>query len=127
MTTSTVSADISVRIKQALAQDLRESRLSRAQIADELSKLSGRSINESHLDAYAAESKAGYRFPAELIPVWVKVTGSRRVIDLVCGELGLHLADETEGRLAELGRAQIQREQLDEKLKTLRADLWTKA
>lgn len=121
------SADIGARIKRALTEDLRESRLSRADIAIRLSGLAGRTITEHHLDAFAAESKQGYRFPAELIAAWTEVTGSRRVLDLVCAAAGYHAADETERDLAALGRAQIQRERLDKRLEELKGNLWTRA
>ena len=123
----TKSADIAVRIKRALVEDLRESKWSRAQIAERLSAEIRRSITEHHIDAFAADSKQGYRFPAEMIGPWIKVTGSRRLLDLICGDAGYHAADETERGLAELGRAQIQREKLDRQLEKLKGDLWTRA
>lgn len=121
------AADMAASIKRALAEDLRSSRWSRAEVAEKLSRLAGRPITEHHIDAFAADSKAGYRFPAELVGAWVQVLGSRRLLDLICGELGYHAADDTERGLAELGRAQIQREKLDRQLEKLKGDLWTRA
>ena len=51
----------------------------------------------------------------------------RRVLDLICDSVGLHAVDPTERALADLGRAHIQREKLDEQMASLRNDLWTKA
>jgi hypothetical protein len=103
---------------------MKESRFSRAELAEQLSEAAGRTISESHLDAYAAETKAGYRLPAELVGAWVQVTGSRRVLEIICGAAGLCAMDETERRLAALGRAQIRREKLDADMAGLKSELW---
>ena len=87
-----------------------------------MSAAAGRTITENHLDAYAAETKQGYRLPAELVGAWVQVTGSRRVLDIICGAVNLYAVDDTERQLAEVGRVQIQQERLAKHLETIKGD-----
>jgi hypothetical protein len=138
MTTGDKSADIAVHdcnagdgllstgrdIKEALSLDLRQCPWSRVEVCGKLSTMLGREITEATLDAFTAESKQGHRFPADLIAPWVRVTGSRRLLDLLCQWCGFHVADAIEHGFAELGRAQIESEKADAKLKALKGELW---
>ncbi len=102
------------RVRKALKADLAGCGLSREEVALRLSNRVGR-VSLAMLDAYVAETKA-HRFPAELIPAWVSVTGSRRLLDLLCGEVGLSIATSEDRDFAELGRAQMTGERLRAKL-----------
>lgn len=127
MTTPEISVsggDMSTVIKTTLTQDLRDCPLSRAQVAESLTKIAGRVISEPMLDAFTAESKTGHRFPAELIAPWVIVTGSERLLLLFCQWTGFRLATAMDQQFAELGRAQVESEKADAKLKALKGELW---
>jgi hypothetical protein len=116
------SEDIGGRIKRALAEDLRESRLSRAQIAFDLSNLVGRAVSVATIDAWTAATKP-HRIPIEMVPAWVGVTGSRRVLDLICGEAKFYVATEQDLALAEMGRIHLEREQADRRLEEIKEKL----
>jgi hypothetical protein len=109
-------ADIPTLLKEILAQDARECPLSRNEIADALTKASGRHITEAQIDAMLAKTKADYRFPAEMIPAWVLVTGSRRALNLICEAAGLSVATDEDKDFAALGRAKLRDEKLSRKL-----------
>ncbi|MCC6301781.1 MAG: hypothetical protein IT489_03155 [Gammaproteobacteria bacterium] len=117
--------DISVAIKHALVRDARESTHSRAEIADRLTAAAGRAITVAQVDAWTAATKP-HRFPAELVPAWVMVTRSRRLLDLLCRAAGLYLADQTTYDLAEYGRTQIREQKLHAAAVDLRSSLWDK-
>jgi len=102
------------RVRRVLREDLAECGLSRIEVLGRLAEL-GASTTGAMLDAYVADSKP-HRFPAELIPAWVKVTGSRRILDLVCGECGLATATADDQGFAELGRIKLRGEKLAQKL-----------
>ena len=102
------------KLRKALKTDLAECRLSRDEVAARLSVRMGR-VGAATLDAYIAESKAN-KFPAELIPAWVEVTKSRRILTLLCGEIGLSVATEEDRDFADLGRAHLKSEKLRKKL-----------
>jgi hypothetical protein len=99
--------DMRLRIKRTLVQDLKECRFSREQVAEALSRLIGRTITLAQIDAWAAETKE-HRLPAEYVPAWVRCTGSRRVLELLCAESGMWVADAEEHDFAEYGRARMQ-------------------
>ena len=102
------------RVRKALKQDLAEAHLSRDEVAIRLSVRMGR-IGAAILDAYVAESKP-HKFPAELIPAWIEVTKSRRILDVLCAEVGLSIATEEDRDFAELGRSQMRAKKLRRKL-----------
>jgi|SRR5665213_581586 len=102
---------ISIAIKRHAVQDLKECSLSRQQIAEGLSQAAGRPITTHQLDAFVSESKS-HRFPLDLLAAWVRIAGSRRLLDLVCAESGLYVADETERKLADFGRTVLAREEI---------------
>jgi hypothetical protein len=111
--------DLHLCIKRAAALDLKECRWSREEVAEGISKLVGRVISLAQLDTITAETKL-HRMPAEWIPAWVRVTGSTRILDLLCAESGMWMADETEHDLADLARAQIHQERVTGKIVELR-------
>lgn len=108
-------ADSSAHVRKALAQDIAFSTFSRSEIAQQLSNCIGRHISVAMIDAFIAETKP-HRFPAELIPAWVKILGSDRVLRAVCAEAGLSLATEEDREFAELGRTRLRDEKLTRRL-----------
>jgi hypothetical protein len=103
------------RVKTALAADLRESQLSRAEVAMRISGHAGRVITAAMIEAWVAETKNN-RFPVELLPAWTAVTGSRRLIEMLCGDIGLSLCMPEDLEFAKLGRVQLSADKLREKL-----------
>lgn len=116
--------DFAIEVKRCLQADLRDCRWSRADVAEMLGLAAGRSISEYQLDNWTAETKEGHRFPAELVGAWVRVTGSRRLIDLVCGAAGFVAADQTDRDLAEFGRATLREQKAQAEAERLRGELW---
>jgi hypothetical protein len=110
-------------VKAILAQDVRECRYSREEIIHRMYAVTGHLVGVSTLDAMLAESKE-HRFPAEWIPAWTIATGSRRLLDLLCSEAGLYLADETEHNLAQLARLSIETKKASARAEKLRRELW---
>jgi hypothetical protein len=115
--------DTGTRIKRVLVRDLAECGLSRAQVAFDISQVVNRAITESQIDNYAAESKP-HRIPIELIPAWVGVTRSHRLLDLLCEEVGLCAMSAQDRELAELGREQIHKERAERRLAEMKEKLW---
>lgn len=102
-------------LRLALNQALKESNLSRHQVAGEMSHLLGISITKWMIDAWTAESKNSHRMPAEYVPAFCEVTKFR---------LPLSILNEAAGIFALPGpdalRSEIQR--WDEKEKTARSE-----
>jgi hypothetical protein len=116
------SSNLSVSVKKAMVQDIRECRLSRPQISERLSGLVGVPVSVAMLDAYTADTKP-HRFPAAWIPAWVRITGSRRILAALCERAGFTLADRTEHRFAELGRTYLRRRKDEQAIADLGSEL----
>lgn len=78
--------NIGSRIRQALAEGIKQCSLSRHQIAGEMSHRAGIEITSTTIDSWTAESKERNRIPAEYIPVFCVVTGSFELLDMI-GEM----------------------------------------
>lgn len=117
--------ELHLLVKRVAAQDLKECQWSREEVAIGLSKLVGRRVSQAQIDAMLAESKT-HRLPAEWIPAWVRVTGSKRLLELLCAEAGYWLADATEHDLAELSRVEFERQRAEARAAELRKRLMEK-
>jgi hypothetical protein len=106
---ATFLVGVSRRLKRVAALDLKECRLSREEVAGQLSVLCGQRITLAQIDALVAEAKP-HRLPAAWIPAWVRVTQSARLLELLIAGSGFTLADQTERDLAEMARAEIRRD-----------------
>lgn len=116
-------SDLGLAIKRAMVLDLKQCRWSREQVAQELAAIIGRHITVAQIDAWTAETHI-HRLPAECVAAWVRLTGSRRVLELICGESGLWLGDPTDRELAEYGRARLRAEKLAAQTEEMRSQLW---
>jgi hypothetical protein len=90
----------------SVAKDLDECGLSRAQVAHMMSAELGYPVSVAAIEAIVAETKLN-RMPAEWIPAWVKATGSRRLLDMLCEQAGLSIATKEDREFAEFGRHQL--------------------
>jgi hypothetical protein len=80
-----------------MAIDAEACGLSRAQIAD----LVGVSLPT--VDSWLARTRLDRNLPVAALPLWVKATGSRRLLEWVAQECGLHVVDDVTLQRAELG------------------------
>jgi hypothetical protein len=86
-------------IRSAIVREVRLSGKSRAQIADEMTRLVGREITERMLNAYTAESKEDHRWHAELTRAFCKVVGNNRLLFLLPGLDGFKVIDQRDQQL----------------------------
>ena len=102
-------------VREALAADLKECGISRSEVAHRLSRAIEQPVSLAMVDAYVSEAKP-HRFPAELVPAWVYVTNSRRILEALCVELGLSIATAEDRDFAELGRSRLRDNKLTRRL-----------
>ncbi|BBO74694.1 hypothetical protein DSCW_21110 [Desulfosarcina widdelii] len=81
--------NIRERLRMSMNRAIKNSPLSRAQIAGEMSHLLGVDITKSQIDAWTAESKDNYRPPAEYIPAFCRVTESNEPIEILTETAGM--------------------------------------
>ena len=112
----------SSRIKRAMAKAIRDSNLSRQEIALRMAKYLGvERVSKSTIDAYTAESKEGRDIALAKFPAFVRATGATWIWDLILSEEGLTILEGEEPRLAEIARLEQERKGINAELRKLRA------
>lgn len=106
---------LDVMIKTAAALDLKQCRWSRDQVAEGLSAMLKRSITVAQIDAVTSQTHL-HQFHLAWLPAWVRITGSRRLLDLICAASGLWAVDAGEWDLAQYARAILTAERLRKRL-----------
>lgn len=97
---------LGLRIKEAISEAIKNSGLKRYTIAGKMSEHFGAEITESMLNSYTAESKEGYRMPAEYIPIFCKITQDYTVLEILVAAAGGRMVKSEEIYLLEMGRLQ---------------------
>ena len=79
--------NIAEELRLSLIKASRNCRLSRHQIAGEMSHLVGCEVSKTTIDTWTAESKERHRIPAEYLPAFCKATGDLDPIRIMaeCG------------------------------------------
>jgi hypothetical protein len=98
------SKPLSIRIKEAIGEAMKNSGLKRYAIAGQMSEHLGTEITESMLNCYTAESKEGYRMPAEYMPIFCKLTQDYTVLEILVAAAGGRLVKSEEIYFLEMGR-----------------------
>ena len=117
------SLDISTKTRSALNAAIKQSPLSRHLIAGRMSELLDRDITKAMLDSWTADSKDGWKFPAEYIPAFCMATEDVSMLDLLCSECKC-LCVKTEDQLRlELGHIMSQELALRERKRQLQSKM----
>lgn len=114
---------LGLRLKDAIAEAIKNSGLKRYIVAGKMSECLGLEITESMLNAYTAESKEGYRMPAEYIPTFCKVTKDYTVLDILVAAAGGRMVKSEEIYFLELGRIRQAEKLLQQKHRQLEKEL----
>lgn len=110
--------DDSAVVRGVLVQAIRKCGKSRAQLAEEISFLSGREMSEISLNKITAESRTDYRWPAELDRAFCHATGDDTLL-----RCRVELAGYKVIRSAEIDLLNLGRELLREKRAAAKAEL----
>lgn len=91
-------------VRAVLIRSMRQCNKSRAQIAEEMTYLSGREVTETALNKYTAESRTDYRWPGELDRAFCRATGDDTLLKVRAELAGYRVIGAEEIHLLELGR-----------------------
>lgn len=119
------SMNISGQLRNLISEGLKQSTLSRWEVAAKMSELLDTEITKSQLDSWTAESKEAHRFPAEYLPAYCQVTGYKEPIRLIAEFTEGHYLENKEALLADLGRIDQMKRDLSEREKKIRNYLKT--
>lgn len=94
-------------LKEAMAQDLADCArrgITRDQVADAMTSITGERISRSIIDRWVAATKTGRVIPALKVSAWALATGSQRVPTLLCREIEMVLIPAADQHLVDLIR-----------------------
>jgi|GEM_PF-3498811 len=69
-------------VKQIASEDVKESKYTIAQISGAIAGLTGRPLSAEMLAAFIDQAQPNH-FPLDIVPAWVRITGSRRLIEFL--------------------------------------------
>ncbi len=95
---------IDAQLRRWLSSAIKTSPLSRFAIAARLSELQGREISKFQLDSWTAESKDGYRLPAEFIPALCFILNDITGLKILVAPLGIKILENRDQLLLEYGK-----------------------
>ena len=97
---------LGLRIKESIAEAIKGSGLKRYAIAGQMSEMLGTEITESMLNAYTAESKEGYRMPAEYLPTFCRIVKDYTPLEVLTAAAGCRMIKSEDVYFLEIGRLQ---------------------
>jgi len=99
--------DVGIALRQLLSNLLKNSPLSRFEIAARMSELTGSDITKHQLDSWTAESREAWRFPLEYLPAFEAAVETHDVTAWIADLRGARLSvgrDALEAQLGRIGR-----------------------
>lgn len=120
------SLDYASELCHVLADALKQTPLSRYQVAARMSELTGREITKAQLDAWTAESKEPWRFPFEYAAAFEAACESNCLQELLARKRGTRVLTGRDALLAEYGRIKQAKQELTDREKKLEKLMRTK-
>jgi hypothetical protein len=120
------------RLKAAMRKALKDTNLSRDQVADEMTEImkidglrlpgNSKSISRTILDKWVCES-AQHMIPVSLIPVFCQVVDSCLPVKILIQPLNLNIIDRNQSKILEWAEAELEKRKIIEKARKLSEEL----
>ena len=107
-------------VMETVTAMMKASPLSREQIAERMSGLTGTRITQVMLNAWTAESRVMHRFPLEYAPALERACGSRALTNLLAGLAGGEIYYGMDALKARLGVLEIEKAHLTGRIRSLK-------
>jgi len=118
------SFNIDLLLRETIAQAIKESPLSRFQIAARMSEILGLEVSKSMIDSWTAESREGInRFPACYLPAFCQTVGSFEPLRALADLLGCVVVEGEEALLIELSKVDVEKDKLLRREKAIKTIL----
>lgn len=105
---------------KVIADALKASPLTRDEIGARMSALTGEHITKHMLDAWSAKSREAWRFPLEYLPALEETLETHAITQWLAGVRGCRVFHGRDALLAELGRAELLRDELAAQIKRIK-------
>jgi len=107
--------NIDATLREMVSEALKKTRLSRYEVAAEMSRLIGREITKSQIDSWSAESKENHRFPLAYLNAFCEATGDKSIVRLIAEKAGGFFIEGEDALYTELGRIEKLKKELQDK------------
>ncbi|SDG61334.1 hypothetical protein [Thalassobaculum litoreum] len=116
-------ATLDVRIAAAVSKSMKDSELSRAEIARLMSEHLGETVTETHLNNYASTAKKEHRIPAARLIALAKVLEDPRLLSIGAEDIDCIVIPARHRRLIKLGLLNEQIRRFTEEMDKEREEL----
>jgi hypothetical protein len=106
------SFNIEAILRELISSALKNTKLSRYEVAAEMSKLLGREITKSQIDSWSAESKEHHRFPLAYLNAFMEATGDKTIVRLISEKAAGYFIEGEDALYTELGKIERQENDL---------------
>jgi len=113
------SLNLDMAVRKAITAAAKQSTKSRAQIADDLTRLTGHRVSEKMLYTFSSESREGHRFPAAWLAAFCVSTRDPHLLQTIVEHAGYRLITNDEAMLIDLARAYLAHKEAAEKIVAL--------
>lgn len=80
-------------------------------------------VSVARINKWAAPAYTDHLPPVQFLPLWIRATGSYRLVEWVANECDLHIVDTETLRLAELGRLALEVREREARMKQLMGEV----
>lgn len=108
------------QVAHILSEVLKDSDVSRYEVAARMSELTGKDITKFMLDSWTAEAREGHRFPLEFAAAFEQATNSYALTEMLADLRGCRVLVGKEALDAYLGQLVRKRQELDSKIRNLK-------
>lgn len=112
--------DCSEALRHVLADLIKQAPRSRAEIAEQMSVLTGKAITEHSLDSWTAASREGWRFPLEYLPAFEVAAETRELTGWMANLRGCRVLIGKDVLDAEIGKLERMKEDAGRRIRQLK-------
>jgi len=115
--------DCGVELRHCISEIIKSSGRDRFAIAAEMSRLTGRDITKTMIDAWSAESRESWRFPFEFAPAFEAATNSYGLLQYFASKRGVKIYAGEDIFSAELGKQEALKAEINNNIRLLKQRL----
>ncbi len=113
------SLNLDLAVRKGISAAVKQAPKSQAQIADDLTRLTGRRVTTHMLYTFSAESREEHRFPAAWLAAFCVATRNLGILQTIAEYAGCKLITAEEAMLIDLARAYLAHKEAAEKIVAL--------
>ncbi|SDB03373.1 hypothetical protein SAMN05660653_00148 [Desulfonatronum thiosulfatophilum] len=110
-------------VQEALRETLEKCPISREDLAEEMSRVTGESVTVNHLNSWTAASKQGWRFPLEFAAAMAMITGNTAILDAALSVTGFRVVSVDDLKIMEFGRLTLEEKKRASRKRALMEEL----